>query len=98
MDFILTVVTRAISSNRPCDHNIGEIRSNQSMITGETIVKKSNQNLPLVLNFKSKQLLLFQIQKQTVPVSDDSELPLATSSTFIPGNKITLQALKNYSK
>ena len=39
------MITRAITPNRRLDHNFYQIRSNQSMVTGNHTARKSQQNI-----------------------------------------------------
>ena len=59
------MMTRAVTADRPFDHNIDEKRSIQSMITKKLMLKNRRKILVIISNIKYKQLLLIQIQIKT---------------------------------
>ena len=61
MDIIPIKITRAFLADIRFYHNIGEIRSNQSMTT-ERLIVRNFQHQKLVFNLKRKQPRLFQVQ------------------------------------
>ena len=89
---------RAITSKEPIDHNVYQIRPNQSMVAETIYSQKSQQN--------SSTDFLFQIQTtsvvsnpivnktetfESIPSSEATGISLPFSSTLLPGFKIPLQ-------
>ena len=55
MDFLPTMIARAINATRPFDHNIDGMHSNQSMISRKTNAQKSAKNISGVLQSQTQK-------------------------------------------
>ena len=87
---IPNMIKRAISANKPIDHNINEVRSKQSMVPEKTVVKLSKENI----NTRSQSQIqtIYSVSNpninktkitETIPPIDVTKSSPPTSSTLI---------------
>ena len=92
------IFTQAIPANRPTDHDLVEIRSNQSMVKVKTTVKQSKQNFTTVSQIETTSVISNpKITKsentEKIPSTDVSEISPPTSFTLTPSNIRPLNTL-----
>ena len=93
LEFLPSTITRTIPANRPIDHITDETRSNQSLVTEELLVKKTQpqtQTTSVISNPNINNIGT----TESIPHTEVTDISPPTSFTLLENINIPLQVPK----